>query len=455
MKGDDRRLDLAVTRGIITDAQAAAIRALGASDDDRASSADGAHGGSHGGSPRDAGGARAARTFDPAMIAYVLGALTVVGAMGWFLADRWKWLGPWGVLATTAVYAALFLGVGRVLLREGAKAAHGFTVLLTVALMPPAVTAINQLSGWFPPAQFRGCGWPDFVFWSCRGAELVTELATALAALVALRKVRFAPLALPLAGIAVRMIFHLADSWGLHTIGDASGGWIWVVGGSVIGAVAYATDRVQRGDEDFARFLHFAAAFCAVPASLHLLSAYEELRHFLVPGAFVAFAMALTMRRLPWLLLGMGWFVTYLVWLASEVFRDSPAFPILLAALGLGVIVATVWVQRNASMLVQRFGTVTTDGRPRFPGGVPLLLAPALVGMLLLPGAFEDDAEKRRHWAWQTRRASRVMARENLRLRREAEARQGRTGADATVPRTPSGVAGRAPVRETAPPPRT
>jgi hypothetical protein len=53
----------------------------------------------------------ARRALDGVTIAYALGAALVVFALGWFLADRWATLGPLGVLAVAAVYAALFGGV--------------------------------------------------------------------------------------------------------------------------------------------------------------------------------------------------------------------------------------------------------------------------------------------------------------------------------------------------------
>jgi hypothetical protein len=59
-------------------------------------------------------------------------------------------------------------------------------------------------------------------------------------------------------------------------------------------------------------------------------------------------------------------------------------------------------------MLVGRFGTVTSDGRPRFPGGVPLLLAPALVALLLFPSALREDLERRQVQQWQARRSTRA-----------------------------------------------
>jgi hypothetical protein len=386
---DDRRLEAAVALGIISAEQADAIRAIAPARDT---------------STRDAHGPKPVGVFNAASIGYVLGAVTVVAAMTWFLADRWQWLGAGGVLVACALYAAMFLGVAHVLRREGYQVAGGFAVLLAVATVAPFVVASNELLHWFEPLPYMVCGYRDFAFWSCRGEELVVELAVAAAALVALRYVRFSLLVLPLAAIAVRMIFHTADAWGVNGAGDAAKGWVWVIGASLLVATAYVTDRRQRGDEDFARWLHLAAAFCAIPATFHLLSATEWYRHLLVAGAFVAFAMALTMRRIVWLLLGMGWFVGYVVWLASDVFKDSPAFPMLLAALGIGVIIATVWMQRNAGMLQRRFGTVTSDGRPRFPGGAPLLLTPAVVALLLLPSALREDEQQRRDQRWETRR---------------------------------------------------
>lgn len=411
MSRDDRRLKAAVALGIISAEQSDAIRAIAPARDP---------------STRDANGPKPVAVFNAASIGYVLGAVTVVAAMTWFLADRWKWLGAGGVLVACALYAAIFLGVAHVLRREGYKVASGFAVLLAVATVAPFVLATNELLHWFEPLPSMVCGYRDFAFWSCRGEELVVELAVAAAALVALRYVRFSLLVLPLAAIAVRMMFHISHAWGLNGTGDAGSGWVWVIGASLLVAAAYATDRRQRGDEDSARWLHLAAAVCAAPATFHLLSATEWYRHLLVAGAFVAFAMALTMRRVVWLLLGMGWFVGYVVWLASDVFKDSPAFPILLAALGIGVIIATVWIQRNAAMLQRRFGTVTSDGRPRFPGGVPLLLTPAVVALLLLPSALREDEEQRRVQRWEMHRFILVDRRRRAKADATEEAARGR-----------------------------
>ncbi len=419
---DDGRLDAAVAQGIITAEQAAAIRALAPPAPTAAA-----------GDERVEPAVSLPRRFNAATLAYILGAIIVVVAMFWFLGERWSRLGPWGVIATCAIYGGLFLFVAKRLRLEGFPAAAGLAVLLAILMVPPIVTSLNSISGWFEPVAQYGCGYWDFAFWPCRGEELVMELATALATLIALRSVRFGPLMIPLAAIAVRILFHLADGYGFFGWGNTTSGWIWAFGASALTAIAYATDRRQRGDEDFGLWLHLAASACLAPASVMLLEHTEWYRHFMLPGAFVAFATALLLRRFNWLLVGMAWFVVYVVWLAADVFKDSPAFPILLAALGVAVIIATVWVQRNAAMLVGRFGTVTSDGRPRFPGGVPLLLLPALVAVLLLPRARAEDAERQADQRWLSRYYARQYARQRI-AQREKEAAEQAAKAPATSP---------------------
>lgn len=374
MEGDDdRRLDAAVALQIITAAQAQAIRDL-----------------------VPARAPAAVRPPAAATIGYVLGALTVLIAMGWFLADRWTWLGAGGVLTVAALYALLFLVVAWRLRREGFPQASGFAVLLAVGMVPVAVVAINELAGWFTTPTRGACGYPDFMLWNCRGEEIVVELATLAAALFALRQVRFSLFVLPIAAILLRFLFHAADAIGRAGLGAVSAAWVWVIGASLLTAAAYETARRQAGDEDYALWLHLVAAISAGVASTMLLGRFETFRHLLIPSALLAFAFSLRMARFVWTLLGLSWFVGYLGWLASEVFRDSPFFPIILAALGVGVIIVTVWVQRNSARLVERFGDLSADGRPSFPGGVWLLLLPALVAALQLPGAAELDRADRR-----------------------------------------------------------
>lgn len=411
-ENDDRRLDAAVSLGIISAEQAASIRAL--TPTRRAP--------------------EPARPVDASMLGYVLGAITVLVAMGWFLADRWDWLGAGGVLAVVALYIAMFLVVGQRLRREGFETASGFAVLLAVAMVPIAVVAINELTQWISPDIPASCRNSridrvfDFDLWDCRGLEIVMELTTLAAALVAVRAVRFSLFALPIAVICLRFVFHAADALFDGHLGSVSSSWVWMIATSFVTAAAYVADRRQPREQDYALWLHLVAAFSAATSSVMLLANFDEYRHVLAPAAAVAFVFALRMRRASWTLLGLGWFVTYLGWLAADVFRNTPVFPIVLAALGLGVIIATVWMQRNAAMLVERFGGITTDGRPSFPGGVGLMLLPILVAAIQLPGSAQLDAANRRdslaRTAVFTERSNRRMAADSTRADSSSGLRQ-------------------------------
>jgi hypothetical protein len=407
MHDDDRRLDAAVSLGILSADQAAAIRAL----TPERSKADGHV-------PASAA----------ASLGYFLGALTVIIAMGWFLADRWEWLGAWGVLVVVALYATLFLYVARRLRNENQPVAAGVLVLLAVLLTPLVVTAVNEITGWMLP-RGTNCYGSEFVLWACRGEELVMELATVAVALFALRRVRFPLLVAPIAGIALRMLFHAADTLVGIGYGGTTAGWIWVAGASLMTSAAYVTEREQPDGEDYAFWLHLTGAICAGIASGILLGATVSFRHLLIPGALVALFFALRMRRVVWQLLGLTWFAGYLAWLASDVFDDTPFFPIVLAALGVGVIIATVWLQRNSARLSARFGALGSDGRPTFPGGVTLMLAPLVAVLIQMPIAVALDRAERAD-AEANHRAYR--ARED---RRERDARAAGAERQETTPR--------------------
>jgi hypothetical protein len=395
---DDRRLDAAVSLGIISAEQAAQIRALVPP------------------RPRRA----LPQALGATAIAYGIGALTVLIAMGWFLSDRWEYLGPGGVLAVVAVYGALFALVAERMRREGFPLAEGIAALLAVALVPLAVIALSELLSWFPQMPVRACNARAFAaefrfeFWTCRGLELTLELATLAAAIAAWRRSRFSLFALVVGGIAMRFVFLVAAAAFGGENGIAATAWLWMACASLAAAAAYVLERRPPGEHDVAQWLHLLSAFAAAVASVTLLNQFDGLRHLLLAAAFVAFTFSLRLRRGIWTLLGLAWFVGYLGWLAGEVFRDTPVFPIILAALGIGVIVVTVWIQRNRERLIARFGGVESGALPSFPGGVGLLLLPLVVVLLKLPTAVELD------------RAVAAEARSRLESRRVIRARERR-----------------------------
>jgi hypothetical protein len=66
---------------------------------------------------------------------------------------------------------------------------------------------------------------------------------------------------------------------------------------------------------------------------------------------------------------------------------------LVLATIGISIIVLTVWVQKRFPEAIQRMGGDPTKPA-RFPGGVLALLAPALLGLMLMQDAARLDRER-------------------------------------------------------------
>ena len=141
----------------------------------------------------------APRGFNWVTVAYALGALLVIFAAAWFLVERWRSLGPAGVLAIAGTYAVALAVLARWLARSGFREAAGVTAMLAVALVPVVVWALQSLSGWWPEQP-----WGERIYPIYPPAEaqrwLVAALATILAGLLVLRRAHYVALSLPLSG---------------------------------------------------------------------------------------------------------------------------------------------------------------------------------------------------------------------------------------------------------------
>ena len=123
-------LERALSRGLITADQHASLQALAAEG---------------GAAPREM-----PRGFNWVTVAYALGALLVVFAGGWFLAQRWLHLGASGVLLVVLVYAAAAIAASRWLEQLDFREAAGIAVMVAVSLTPVAVWAIESMTGLWP-----------------------------------------------------------------------------------------------------------------------------------------------------------------------------------------------------------------------------------------------------------------------------------------------------------------
>lgn len=374
------RLRAAVQRGVITPAQYDALVE------------------NAGRSP--AAAPEAAHGLNAVTVAYYLGAAAVVFALAWFVAERWRDLGPWGVLAVALAYAAGFLLAARWLGRAGYAFAAGLVTVLAVATAPLAGWALLSITGWWwtpPRGRFSV---HDELRW------VPLDLVLALAALVALRRVRFGLLALPAcAGIWLALV-HLRPLLREPLLGHHVDPYLNVTTGLAFLVAGFVADR-RRADRgataDPAPWPHVVGLLTLMAAVADLWGDAAGIPHGAAALSLLAIAIGLRVARLPWVLAGVVGVLAYMGHLVGR-FRDTTLFPIALALAGAAVIGMAVLLQRRYPRLR---GAVRRTVRP-LPGGLagPLAALGLSLALLLWAGARADDwqAAEDRRWRDEARR---------------------------------------------------
>ena len=369
-------LDLAVERGILTPDQRQRLHALRRE--------------SHT-SLREA-----PKGFNWVNVAYGLGVLLVLFACAWFLVRQWERLGPWGVLAVSLAYAFVLIVADGRLRTLGFRRAGDLSIMMAASLTPLAGWSILRLTGEWPAE--------NEITWSIFSQEwmasrwIVLELATILVVLLILRKRRAPALMHPIAIAMFWLWFHLSQTVGLGYYSTTYDRWMMVAASLLILATAEQVERwqlvadLERKEGDFAGPFWLVGCVALAISYVALWGRLDGWKHLLPLAAAGTVVIALVLRRRAVLALGMAGFFGYLVYLADEVFRNSGAFPIVLAGLGILMIVGTVWVQRRYPILVQRFGAPEGRSLPWSKGmaWLPVFFAffRALIGLT-------DAAEER------------------------------------------------------------
>lgn len=302
-------------------------------------------------------------------VAYYLGGLVVIGAMGWYLTDAWARMSPWGFVATAVLSAGVFLAAGAWLWRvPGGRIPGGLLVTLAVCATPLAVYGVEQLLGFWP--QGPSNLYTDF-FHRTRTCWLAMEAATVLAGLLALRRWRFPFITAPISVALWFMSMDLAPLlFGQEDLIWGERRWVSVCFGAAMLALAAGLDRRTREDYAFWFYLFGLLAFWG---GLMDMDSGGELCKFvyLCVNLFLLLAGVLLERRAFLVFGGLGVLI-YQGHLARRVFGDSMLFPLVLSAAGLAIIwLGWIW-QRHAGRIDAALLARTPDwlrrSLPRYRG---------------------------------------------------------------------------------------
>lgn len=295
---------------------------------------------------RDEGRAR----FDLPHVAYYFGALVVISGMGWFMTLGWEAFGGLGIFAISTLYALCFALAGRTLwFREGLIVPGGLLFTLAVWMTPLALYGLQRALGLWPqeaPASFRG-----YHVW-VKGCWLVMELGTIVAALVALRFVRFPFLTFPIAFSLWYMSMDLTPL----LFGQAEFSWderLWVslVFGLLMLVASFVVDRRAREDYAFWLYLFGMLAFWLGLSLMESSSELNKFFYFLINLGLVLVSVLLDRRVfIVFGALGVTWYLGYL---SSRVFEDSMLFPVVLSLIGVAIIYLGIKYQRHRERITR------------------------------------------------------------------------------------------------------
>lgn len=282
-------------------------------------------------------------------VAYYLGALVMMLAMGWFLTAAWDGLGGGGIMAIGLVYAAAYAGLGLYLRRNPAQMLPGnLLITAAVALTPLVVYGFQRLIGVWPfedPGEYR-----DFFHW-VRGGWFAMEVGTIAVALAVIARLRF-PFMVVIPAVMLWFIsmdltpilFHGPDGvfWEQRKL-------VSLVFGLGMLALAYAIDRRTRQDFAFWLYLFGLIAFWGGLTAMESDSELGKAVYGLINLGLLGLAVFL--RRPVFTVFGAMGVCGYLGHLAHSVFADSLAFPLVLSVIGLAILLLGIWLNRRASTL--------------------------------------------------------------------------------------------------------
>jgi len=287
--------------------------------------------------------------FNFANVAYYFGALIVIFGMFFYLTLAWESLGGGGILALASVYMLIFALAGQHLwFNKGLKIPGGLLTTIAVCITPLAIYGFQRMTGIWPegdPGNYR-----DYHIW-VKASWFYMEVGTILVGLLALWRIRFPFITLPIAYTLWYMsmdltplIFGKQDySWNERCLVS-----FWFGIATII--VAFLIDRrIRRSQGDFAFWLYLSGLM-AFWGGLTLMNGGDEWERFLyfLINLFLILLSVLLKRRVFVIFGGMG-VISYLGHLSYSVFRDSLLFPIAISFVGVLMILAGIQYQKHSA----------------------------------------------------------------------------------------------------------
>jgi hypothetical protein len=306
-------------------------------------------------------------SFQMAHLAYYVGALIVISAMGWFMNNAWDVFGGMGMFSIAVLYAFCFVIAGRRLWeRKGLQVAGGLMIVMAVCMAPLAIYGIEKALGWWPqsyPGHYQ-----DGYHW-VRGGWIWIELGTIASACLALRFFKFpfltAPLFFSLYVLSIDvtpLIFGSGNNW-------TDMRWTSLFFGLAMMIIAFFTDYYcskNNYEEDYA-FWGYLFGTIVFWMGLTLLDSNHEWSKMLYCLINIALLIwGVLVQRKIFLVCGAIGISSYIGHLAYRVFNHSILFPFVLSFAGIAIIYLGILYNRNQLKIEQFIRDKVPEGVRKF-----------------------------------------------------------------------------------------
>ncbi len=330
-------LDRSVAMGVISDQQAADLWSVW--------------------SERHAAVADVAPRFSITHILYYLGGMIAIGAMSLFMNLGWERFGPWALFGIAVAYGVGCIAASHSLAARQLMLPAGILATLAIVLVPLATWALQSALGWWPPGgageHFRA--YHTHIDWRW----ITLEFVTLIAAVIGLWRLRYPFMVMPL---AVTLWYMSMDLARVIVFSDRPGWNEWqyyrdfslVFGLGMLAVAIWVDFRARQSfaeGRDFAFWLYLFGTL-AFWSGLTMQQSNSEVGKFiymLINLGLVVLGAVLG-RRVFAVFGGFG-IAFYLGHLSYRVFKDSLLFPFALTLLGLLIVAAGIWWQRNEARL--------------------------------------------------------------------------------------------------------
>lgn len=288
-------------------------------------------------------------------VLYYFGGVLILASMSWFLTTAWS--NGFAVMAISGLFALLYVIVGKSLWHKpNLKIPGGLLITAAVGLSPVFIYGFQRATGLWPQGNYM-----EYSI-GIKATRFFMEIGTILAALIALRFFRFTFITFPLAITLWFMSLDLTPLiFGKSAFSFEEGKIVSCVFGFILLLGSYFVDKKYQ-DIDFAfwTYLYGMLAFWGSLSSMHGGSELKKFIYCMLNAGFIVLSVYL--RRRVFIVFGTLGILGYTSHLAWKFFRDSYAFPIVLALLGIFILFLGVKYQKNK----KKFDVFIEKCLPRF-----------------------------------------------------------------------------------------